>query len=332
MKNISKFHRAGILFLTAFALSICMPGCPSKSKTPTTLSGQISIPAGETLKDVSVAAMLKSKEAASAPVDAVTGKFLIKLPGPGTYDLRLKTPKGNLDFASGVTAQEGLDASAGVFPAPVDLFLKPLATEEVRPGGPVATVKGHVHPSEAQVRIMSGNKVVAQGKARGGSFVIPSVPTGVYDVEYSAPGYTNAYQQNVPVAEDGSLQNLNGYLLYVSPVDGVDWQTENVRATGLGKPNPGMPAPQAELMACQAAKTVAYRNMLNTLLQVQVAPGKSIKNMGQGNVQSNLNGFVQGARLIGESKRDDGTCVITLEIPIQGNSGIISFIQKNIGK
>ena len=107
------------LVITVLLIVLGTSACPQKKDT--TLSGQITVPPGKRLEGVSVAAMQGGKESANARVDPTTGKYLITLPGPGTYDLRLKTPMGNLEFAAGINAIEGQQANAEPFPAPADL-------------------------------------------------------------------------------------------------------------------------------------------------------------------------------------------------------------------
>lgn len=341
--------------ITALLVTLLTFGCPSDEpveppKKDSTLAGTIELPPGKRLEGASIAAMQNGKEMASASVDPATGKYLITLPGPGTYDLRIKTSMGVLDFASGINVAEGQQANAQPFPAPADLFdetppapgpdptppvtidIKPPHTDPEHSAKATAKVSGKVHPAEAEIKIISEGKIIARGKAAGGAFEVTSIPPGLYDVEYSAKGYTTVFQENVAVSDEGALQKLTGFLLYISPLDGVDWDTGTVTATGLGKAPPNMTPPQAALMACRGAKVIAYRNLLDTILNVQVDPGKTIASMdGEGTFKSQLQGFVQGARVIKETKNSDGSCEVTLQAPLKGKNSVTSFVQSKTG-
>jgi hypothetical protein len=212
-----------------------------------------------------------------------------------------------------------------------------MVTQETKP--PVAGVKGTtfvkgtVYPPDATVAVLYKSKVVIQTKASDGKFTVPDVQPGLYNIEFSAPGFASEEVENAAVSPQGVTIPLNGFLLYKSPLDGVDYIKGIVTATGLGKATPNMPSAQSSIMACRAARVVAYRNLLDILLSLQVEKGKSIRSMDSGGkVTSGLQGIVQGARTVKENKRPDGSCEVTLEVDLYGPSGVTKFIQKIVGK
>lgn len=343
MKKISFY-----LFLTVLITLIFSLSCQKKEET---LSGKLLLPQGQTLLNAYMAATMNGQEVAKSPIDPVTGSFTIKLPGPGTYDLLLKTPKGNLPFILSISVEKGQQAVIDPFDAPADLFEgasppeTPTATQEqmvatsetpstAEPqGGVTVTLKGNVHPPDATIKVIAEDKIVFQVQAVGGKFEIPSVRPGLYDIEFSAPGYANYAQEDITVMVDAPPTDLNGFLLYRSPLDGVDWDKGIITVTGLGKPTPGAPQSTAHAGACRAGQTDAYRKLLDTLLQIQIDPNKSIASLDSGGkIKTTLSGFVQGAKIVQQTTREDGVCEVTLELPLYGPSGVTHFLQQKVLK
>lgn len=332
----------------AVLLSVFSSSCNEKEES---ISGKLILPAGQTLPRAFMVATMNGKEVAESPIDPVSGKFTIKLPGTGTYDLLLKTPKGNLPFILSISVEKGQQAVIDPFDAPADLFEstsaietppvtkeEPLSTSEMIPGegnqtaGGI-TLKGSVHPADATVKVIAEDKIVFQVQAVDGKFEIPSVQPGLYDIAFSAPGYANYAQENVAIMVDTHSADLNGFLLYKSPLDGVDWDKGIITATGVGKPTPGVPQTAANAGACRAGQTDAYRKLLDILLQIQIDPNKSIASMdSSGKMKTTLSGFIQGAKIVGQLTRDDGVCEVTLELPLYGPSGVTQFLQQKILK
>lgn len=343
MKKISFYFLLTVFIALIFSLS-----CQKKEES---LSGKLILPQGQTLLNAYMAATMNGKEVAKSIIDPVTGNFTIKLPGPGTYDLLLKTPKGNLPFILSISVEKGQQAVIDPFDAPADLFestLPPethIATQEqmaatsetpstAEPqGGATITLKGSVHPADATIKVIAEDKILFQVQAIDGKFEIPSVRPGLYNIEFSAPGYANYAQENITVMGDAPPNDLNGFLLYVSPLDGVDWDKGIITVTGLGKPTQGVPQSIANAGACRAGQADAYRKLLDTLLQIQIDPNKSIASLDpSGKIKTTLSGFIQGARIVQQTTRDDGVCEVTLELPIYGPSGVTHFIQQKLLK
>lgn len=337
------------LFTALLIISALSFSCNKKEES---LSGRLILPAGQTLPSAYMVATMNGQEVAKSPIDPVTGNFTIKLPGPGTYDLLLKTPKGNLPFILSISVEKGQQAAIDPFDAPADLFESALpfetppatqeymvSTSETHPPsggeteGAAVTLKGTVHPADALVKVIAEDKIVFQVKAADGKFEIPSVRPGLYEIEFSAPGYANYAQEDVTVMVDAPPADLNGFLLYVSPLDGINWDKGIITATGLGKPTPGVPQAAANAGACRAAQADAYRKLLDVLLQIQIDPNKSIASMdADGKIKTTLSGFVQGVKPVRQVTHDDGICEVTLELPLYGPSGVTTFLQQQVLK
>ena len=361
--NIRKRGHEKLSVFLALALSLAIAMISCKDKKPASISGRIvnTLPQGQEMAGIEIAAIRDGQVAGSGKVNPKTGEYLISSLNPGVYDLRLKTPVGVLMFAYSLQAKSGEETKAPDIDLPPDAFPAPtqpqpassnnesetsaltpppgptVVTREVKPPTTrikgTVSIKGTVHPPDAAVAVLDGTEVVAQSKAVNGKFEVPDLKPGLYNVEFSAPDYGTEQLENVAVSPQGATGQLNGFLLYKSPLDGVDFGKGLVTATGLGKPNPNMPPAQSSIMACRAARVVAYRNLLDTLLSLQVEKGKSVRSMDtSGKVKKELQGFVQGARTVKENKRPDGFCEVTLELNLYGESGVIKFIQNAIGK
>ena len=360
--NQTGFRLKNVLVICILVTAtIAISGACKKEKTAS-ISGRIinTLPPGQDMIGVEIAAISNGQEFGSGKVDPKTGEYTIAPLKPGIYDLKLKTPVGVLVYAYNIEAKAGEIVKASDIDLPPDAFpptptpqttsnqppetssisVPPeptIATQETRPSVPgvkgTASIKGTVYPPDAMVAVVAGGKVVAQTKATGGKFAVPNVQPGLYNVEFSAPGFASEEAENVAVSSQGVTNPLNGFLLYKSPLDGVDYNKGVVTATGLGKATPNMPPAQSSIMACRAAKVVAYRNLLDMLLSLQVEKGKTIRSVDSGGkLTSELQGIMQGAHTIKEDKRQDGSCEVTLEINLYGPSGVTKFIQKSIGK
>ncbi|GEM_PF-1049121 len=338
-----------VLALVLTTINACEKDKPTPTPQPskaTVLKGRVINTASEvkTMDGVQISAISGGNAAGSANINPKTGEYSITLSQPGTYDLRLKTPGGVVTFSYAVKVESGetvtapdIELPVGAFPSTQPQPQPDVVTTPTEPPVGVdqeaAVLEGTVTPADAEVIVLDNGKVVARAKASGGKFSVPDVSPGLYEVEFSAPGYASERLQSVAVSPQGAITPLNGFLLYQSPLDGVDYDKGIITATGLGKANPNMPAPQAGLMACRAARAIAYRNLLDTLLKLEIEKGKSVRNTDtSGNVVSQLQGFVRGARVVREEKRDDGSCEVTLQVPLRGAAGVTKFLQKAIKK
>ena len=344
-----------LAILSLAALIACPDQGPDPDKPPvpgpephgaTVIKGKVvnKVEPARQMDGITISAISGGNEIASGQIDARSGEYTITLPEAGIYDLRLKTQVGVLDFAYAVNAEAGKTTAApeillpaGALPPLPDIDTPAATTSTVTPPQgthtdlEAASVKGNVYPENAEVVILDEGEVVAKAKASGGNFEVKNIQPGLYTVEFSSPGFATVQMNNVPVSEAGATVPLNEMLLYRSPLDGVDYDKGVIRATGIGKANPNMPPAQSALMACRAAKTIAYRNLLDTILNLRVDDSKSVRDMDtSGKAVSILQGFVRGARVVSENKHDDGTCEVTLEAPLSGSGGVTNYLRKII--
>ncbi|MFA4910893.1 MAG: LPP20 family lipoprotein [Desulfobacteria bacterium] len=102
----------------------------------------------------------------------------------------------------------------------------------------------------------------------------------------------------------------------------VNWTKNVIRATGSGAPNPSAPnIAVARLGAERAAKVDALRNLLETVKGVRIDSETTVVNaMTQSDViQSKVEGFVRGARVVNTKYLSDGGVEVVIEVPITGS-------------
>ena len=109
----------------------------------------------------------------------------------------------------------------------------------------------------------------------------------------------------------------------------VDWSKRAIEATGSGAPNPNKPAGQANLEAKRAAKTDAYRQMVECIKGVQVDASTTVENFvtTQDLIRTVSSGKLAGMKVVSEKQNPDGTWEVTVQIPV---SSIEAMIGKQI--
>jgi hypothetical protein len=101
----------------------------------------------------------------------------------------------------------------------------------------------------------------------------------------------------------------------------VNWATQVISATGSGAPNPQAPnIAAARLGAERAAKADALRNILETLKGVRIDSQTLVVNaMTESDViRTQVQGIVQGARVVNTRYLSDGAVEVTVEVPMAG--------------
>lgn len=117
----------------------------------------------------------------------------------------------------------------------------------------------------------------------------------------------------------------------------VNWVIGVIRVTGIGAPPPhAVNAGQKRAMALKAARSVAYRNLLELTKGVKVSSTTTVNNfMSNDIVKTKVMGIIKGARFVGQKYLSDGSVEVTLELPIYGKVGLSSAIyayhKKNFG-
>ena len=105
----------------------------------------------------------------------------------------------------------------------------------------------------------------------------------------------------------------------------IDWSKRLIIITGIGAPNPDLPAAAQRPAAIRAAQQVALRNALETIKGIYINSSTTVSNyMTQSDaVSTNVNGYVNGFEQNGETKyMNDGTVEISMKIPLDGVGGL----------
>lgn len=97
----------------------------------------------------------------------------------------------------------------------------------------------------------------------------------------------------------------------------IDWGAKTITATGIGAPNPNMPAVTARPMAIRAARTVALRNALEVVKGIQLNSTTTVENfmITSDVVKTQVSGFIQTFEESDPKYMSDKTIEITVTIP-----------------
>ena len=112
----------------------------------------------------------------------------------------------------------------------------------------------------------------------------------------------------------------------------IDWETGLIHVVGYGVPPQGAYGAQAKLMARGAAKADAYRNAVEVLKGVRVDSQSYVRNyvMQSDEIRTSVDGFVQGARIIGVNQQADGMVEVILELPLGGQAGLSTLLHRPV--
>jgi len=102
----------------------------------------------------------------------------------------------------------------------------------------------------------------------------------------------------------------------------VNWATQVITASGSGAPNPQAPnIAAARLGAERAAKADALRNILETIKGVRIDSQTLVVNsMTESDViRTQVQGIIQGARVVNTKYLSDGAVEVAVEIPLTGS-------------
>ena len=299
-------------FATAFAVSLLflLAACPAKKEG--SIEGQVS-PAGAGIR---VTAQIQGKTVAQADAGPGDGRFRFTLHA-GTYDVRITTPTSPFPLSfSGIVVKSGETTVL----APISLSL---------PKG-TGRIAGRILAAGAGTRVV----LLAEGIERAsvnagteGKYEFEGLSAGSYTLQVSSPGFAND-SASVSVADDRTTSR-DIRMLYITAIEGIDWNAGKARSRGIGLPpkQASTPTVRREL-AKRAALADAERNMIKILELINAAPDQKLSSIiGEGNVTQKLSGFLQGYRIAAERDMDGGKIEIEIELPITGPGGLSSYVQ-----
>jgi Carboxypeptidase regulatory-like domain len=254
------------------------------------------------------------KTVSAIEADKKDGTFRVAL-APGRYDISVIAPSSPfpVNFQS-VSVDPGKTAS-----------LPPVRLAQL---SGTASLSGTVLPVGRNIRVT----LLSEGQERAtinaspeGKYEFTALSPGNYTLQATAPGYAGD-RVAVQIAEDHpASQNMR--LLYVTPIDGIDWGHEVIRAKGKGiyPANVGNRTAMHE-MAKRAALTVAERNLLLAAEQIKLDPEHDLKSIMTGSIFAvRISGFLKGYKIVGERDVDNGV-EVELELPLTGPGGLTGYI------
>ena len=104
-----------------------------------------------------------------------------------------------------------------------------------------------------------------------------------------------------------------------------EWATRVIRVTGSGVAPESGSAAQKKLMAKRAAQVDAYRNLAEQIKGVRIDAETTVENFmtKDDTIQTNVNTFIRGAKVVGVRYLSDGTCEVDIALPLDGLVPII---------
>ncbi len=242
------------------------------------------------------------------------GKFRIAL-APGKYDVSV----GSVPSPFPITVA-GVDVDPGKTPT-----LPP--SEMTLPSG-TAAISGTVSPGGPMTKVT----LLQEGKGRAsvtaapdGRYEFAALPAGKYTLAASSPGYASDVTEVRISGGRRVAQNIR--LLYISPIDGVDWTRGVIRARGRGMyPANSLNRTAMHEMAKRAALSDAERNLLRIIEQIKLDSNHDLKSaLASGTFTMSIKGYLREFRIVDERDANGGV-EIELELPLTGPNGLTRYI------
>jgi hypothetical protein len=300
-----RFRIIGLVLLSLLVLTAC-PG-----KKEGAVEGQVS-PSGAGIR---IAVQLQGKTMAQADAGTQDGRFRIELPA-GTYEIKVTAPSSPYPLMlTGVVVKPGETTAL----APISLAV---------PKG-TGKITGKVQAAGTGTRVVllaEGIERAAVNTSADGKYEFEGLPTGRYNLQVSSPGYAND-SFSVEVA-DGQRTARDIRMLYITAIEGIDWNAGKARARGIGLPPKQAPTPTIRReMAKRAAVADAERNLLRIVELINVGPDqKFTAALGEGTFTQKIQGYLQGYRVAAERDMDGGKVEVELELPLTGTGGLSSSL------
>lgn len=291
---------------------LVLTACPGKKEG--FIEGQVS-PAGSGIR---IAALVEGKSIFHVDASIQDGKFRITLPA-GAYEIRVTAPS----FPYPVSLP-------GVVVKPGETTILSTISLSLAVSKGTGKITGKVMAAGVGTRVVllaEGIERASVNTSSEGKYELEGLPAGRYTLKVSSPGYAND-SIAVAVSDDQKItQDIRQ--LYITAIEGIDWNEGKARARGIGLPPKQAPTPTVRReLAKRAALADAERNMARMLELINVAPGQKLSAaIGEGNFNQKLSGYLQGHRIAAERDMDGGKIEVEIEIPLTGPGGLSSSLQ-----
>jgi hypothetical protein len=264
--------------------------------------------------DVQVTARQPGKAVAATAANSQDGKFTMTL-SPGTYAVSVTSPSSPFPVTLvSIVVDPGRTTT-----------LPPVQVAQVV-GAAVLT--GTISPAGAGTKVTlfyEGRERAAAEVTPDGKYEFSSLPGGNYTLLATAPGYAGDTVEVRIAGDQKAAQNIR--LLYITAVEGVDWNRGTIRAKGRGMypPNATNRTVMHEL-AKRAALSEAERNLLRAVEQIKVDQAHDVRSFtSRPSYTVRIQGFIQGYKIIGERELEGGI-EVELEVPLSGANGLTRIL------
>lgn len=307
-----KSVRLSVIILLLFTLTVPLFACRPKKQGM--IEGSIAPPPAS----ARIVVFQNGKEVIAVPGDASNGKYRVAL-AAGMYSIKVM-------------------ASDAPYPVNLsDIAVKPGETTTLPPiefisrtGKAILTGKILPPRQDADVTLINEGRLRASVHPdQEGNYELRDLPAGRYDVQINTPGHARDFAH--VVAAEGQMVVQNAVLFPISQIDGVDWTTGKIHATGVGIPPLNTPnTTVSREMTKRAALVDAQRNMLRTVERIRLNADQSVQTvMGNPKIAIRIQGFLKGYTVISERELEGGKIEIVLELPLNGPSGLSRSINSN---
>lgn len=110
------------------------------------------------------------------------------------------------------------------------------------------------------------------------------------------------------------------FVEWVGANSGVNWSAAQIEAEGAGTAPDNAPPSTGRMMACRAAVVDAQRNLLESIQGVRVEGTTIVANMmiESDIIKTSVSGVLRGARVVNREPQSDGSCIVTMTAPLEG--------------